>query len=207
MTREFSVIRRRPGILDIITPRRTGVDGYRIEWAANFDVAFTTLVTSSINGYVDDSLRDMAHAIAAGNNVRIIVNPADHTITDTKPFWLRFVPVVGGVPGTPGNSGLILPDASGRAVCVIAGNAPNAATITGSIQLDFPRLVEDLRIVNNGSNSLFVAPVDSDAEFEIKSGGTQIPFTNLRGAIPGIRVRGGGAVVAFQATFTLAFAR
>ena len=208
MTRDFSVIRRRPHILDIITPVRAGVDGYRIEWAANFDGSFTTLVTSPINGHCDDSLRDQAHAPAPGNNVRIIIDPTNYTITDTKPFWLRFVPVVGGIAGTAGNRGLILPDTSGRGFVTVAGSAPNAATVTGSMQLDFPRLVEDLRIVNAASSgSLFISPVDDDAEFEVVPGGSQVPFSNLRGAIPGIRVRGGGSAVAFQATFTLAYAR
>ena len=208
MMREFSVIRRRPNLLDIITPILDGVDGYRIEGASNFDAAFATLATSTRDGYTDESLRDLVHAALAGKNVRIILNPSDHGLTDTKAFWLRFVPLTGGVPGTVGNRTLILPEASGRGLVSITGTAPIGATVANAIALDFPRLMEDLRIVNNSAgNSLFVSFSDSDAEYEIKPGATQVPLANLRGSVSGIRVRGGGAAVAFQATCTLAFAR
>ena len=207
MIREFSVIRRRPNIVDVVTPVRKGVDGYGLEWAANFDGVFASIVTAPIQGHCDESLRDLPHAPQGGANVRIIINPADHTIPDCKAFWMRFVPYVGGVAGTPGNPGLILPDQTGYGVVTIAGNAPAGATVADALQLDFPRLVEDLQVVNTGGVSLFVASDATDTEYEVITGALQLPFRNLRGAIPCIRVRGAGGLCAFSASFTLAFAR
>jgi hypothetical protein len=209
MIREFSVIRRRPNVIDVITPKRKGVDEYTLEWAQNFDGVFAPIVTSPLHGYCDDTLRFQAHIPQSGDHVRIIFDPANYTIDDTKAFWMRFLPSSGGVPGTAGNPGLILPDQTGRGVVVIAGNAPSGASIADSLQLDFPRLIEDLRVHNldPGATSLFVASDATDTEFELIAGATQLPFLNLRGAIPSLRVRGGGATCAFTASFTLAFAR
>lgn len=208
MIREFSVVRRRPNLVDVTTPRRPSVDGYRLEWAANFDGAYTALFTATNVGFVDDDLRDKGHSMMAGDNVRMIFNPANYSITDTQPFWLRFVPVTGGAPGTATPGVLILPDTSGRGTVIIAGNAPAGASVAASLVLHFPRLVEDLRVVNNSdTNVLMVAALDSDAEYTLKSGTSQHVLANLRGATSGIRVRGVGGIVAFQATFTLAYAR
>jgi len=208
MIREFSVVRRRPNLVDVVTPRRPGVDGYRLEWATNFDATYTTLFTASLSGHVDDSLRDAGHTMMAGDNVRMIFDPANYAMVDSKAFWLRFVPVTGGAPGTATPGVLILPDQGGFGTVIIAGNAPNVAAVANSTIIHFPRLVEDLRIVNNSdTNALMVAALDSDAEYTVKGGATQQILANLRGATSGIRVRGSGAIVAFQATFTLAYAR
>jgi len=210
MIREFSAIRRRSGVVDVVTPKRPGVEGYALEWAPNFDIPFTPLVISGLAGYCDPSLRYMPHTPIPAGNVRIIFNPSTYGIDDTKAFWLHFIPISGGAPGAASNPGLVLPDQAGRGAIVIAGNAPNAGDITGSLQLDFPRLVEDIRVFNQagaGGNSIFIATEGSNAEHEIIAGVGQNALTSIRGALACIRVRGDGSDVPFTATFTLAFAR
>jgi len=208
MGRKYSVIRRRPHVVDVIVPKKAGADGYRLERALNFDAAWTTIVTSGPYGYVDDSLRFQAHVPQSGDHVRIIFDPDNHHLDDSLAFWMRFVPVVGGVAGAPGNPGLILPDGIGRGVVIIAGAAPSGADATEALQLELPRLVEDLVVYNQDpAVTLYVSTSVSDAEYPILAGPGEPPFTSLRGATPCIRVRGDGASAAFSATFTLAFAR
>ena len=72
MLRDFSVVRRRPHVIDVLIPVRSGVDGYRLQWATNFDGSFSDIVTATRDGWVDESLRDGTHAYMAGTNVRIL---------------------------------------------------------------------------------------------------------------------------------------
>jgi hypothetical protein len=208
MQRDFSVIRRRPNLLDVVIPINVKVDAYRLEWATNFDQSYTTILTSSRFGHVDDSLRNMVHALVDSNKVRIIFDPANYSITDSKAFWMRLVPVTGVIDGTPSAGGMILPDGGGYKAVIVAGSAPSGATVASSLRLDFPRLVEDLRIVNlDGTNSLFVADEIGGSEYEVKGGASSNIFSNLRGCTDSLLVRGAGGAVKFSATCTLAYPR
>ena len=208
MTRDFSIIRRRPHVLDLITPKRAGVDGYRFEAASNFDQTYAAILTTTL-GYIDSSLDTAANVIMPmTNRIRVIFDPSNYGLDDSKTFWMRFVPVTGGVPGVPGTGVLVLPDATGHGLLIVSGTAPVGATIANSIELGLPGLVEDLRIVNNDTtNPLFIASDGSDAEYRLDPIQNATPLIALRGAVGSIRVRATGAPVSFSATFTLAFAR
>lgn len=208
MQRAFSVIRRRPNLVDVIIPVQAGVDGYALEKAVNFDAAYAALIPAvGFAGHVDDSLRDLPHQLVNGRVVRIIFDPALHGLTDTAPFWMRFVPSTGGVPGTPTPGVLIPPDTTHLyRTMVIQGDAPDAAGVGTALRIDFPMAVEDLRIRNleAAGTMLYVATEEGGAEFQVP-GGTEM--TGLRGATPFILVRGDGGAVTFTASFTSAFPR
>ena len=193
-----------------MTPVRAGVDGYRFEAASNFDAAtYTTLFTATTQGFVDPALVSPANVIQPlQNNIRIIFDPANYGLTDNLAFWMHFVPVTGGTPGTAGSCVLILPDAAGRSMIVISGDAPVATDVSGSLTLGMPGLVEDLRIVNNDStNPMFVATDESNAEYQLDPIINSTSIVAFRGAVSTLRVRSTGAKVHFSATCTLAFPR
>lgn len=223
--RLFSVIRRRPNYVDVVTPFTLGSDGYRLKWASNFDGSFTSFLTAPNTGFVDPSINPNiidaqpmgGIASNGGRHVRIIFNPATFSIPDASSFWLVFVQTVAGVEQTPSAPTLILPDSANHGVgmVTIKGNAPNVANSGLSLQIDLPRLMESFHIHNEssisanpptGGSNLFVSTEAGGAETAVPPDSTE-QFSQLRGTQGSLWVRGGGAIVAFSARFTLAFPR
>lgn len=224
MNRLFSIIRRRPNYVDVVTPFNYNADGYRLKWAANFDGAFTTMFTSTNVGFVDPAINPYAidaqpmggstGLAGSSRNIRIVFDPATYGITDTSSFWLQFVQTVGGVEQTPGAPTLVLPDSAlkGQGIVTIHGNAASATSSAGALQLDLPFRMQNFQIHNeDGANYLYVSTEASGAEQQLRPD-TFAQYSTLWGAQPSIWVRGAtptntGAPVAFSATFTLAFPR
>lgn len=211
MSRDFNVIRRRPGIVDMLTPKRANVGGYRIQAAPNFDGVFTTLFTAPISsGYLDPAINPaVLHYVNNNDHIRMVFNPATFTgtagITDTLDFWMRFVPVdFTGTPGTAGNPALVLTDAEhyGNSRVLIAGNAPAAADVTGSLQLELPFTTQDLYIKNEeatGGHALYLADLAGGPEQQISP---QETATIFHGPVDLLVVRGSGGTARFSASFT-----
>jgi len=210
MNRLFSVRRRRPNIVDIDTPKVYGVDGYRLKWAANFDAAFTTFLTSTNIGFLDDAVnRNVIETQPVTGKVRMVFNPATYSIPDASAFWLQFFPVIGGVEQTPGAPTLVLPDSAhhGLGLVVIHGDAPNGATSANSLQLDLPMLMQDFQVHNEDTaQDLYISTEAGGPEIMIaKSTNMQsLGFLPTQGTI---YVRGGGGAATFSLSFTLAFPR
>lgn len=205
MNRLFSVRRRRPNIVDFYTPVVYGVDGYRIKWAANFDTAFTTIITSTNVGFLDPNVnRNVIETQpTTGKDVRIVFDPASYTITDTDQFWLQFVPVTGGVEGTAGAPTLILPSSAnhGVGIVVIAGTAASSAPI----QLDLPMLMQDFRFRNEDTaNDLLIGTVEGGPVTTVPPGETSLSLLGTQGSV---YVQGDVGDVDFSASFTLAISR
>lgn len=212
-TREFQVVQRRANLLDIVTPKRPDVQGYRLRAAPNFDGTFATILTADISsGFLDPNVdRRVLTPLPAGrNHIRIVFDPQTFfgaaAIVDADHFWLTFTPVdFSGAPGTESAPGLILPadqyGASDR--IIIRGNAPNAASSLGSLQLDLPLRMTDFAFENHeagGGNSVFVSTSRGGGEQEVGAGlGTQQWFD---GAVGTLFARGGGGIVNFSASFT-----
>lgn len=209
--RDFTVVRRRANLIDLITPKQVGVKGYRLQASSNFDGTFTTILTADIgSGYLDPAVNPATlHSINNPNHIRIVFNPTTFagtaTIADDQHIWLRLVPVdFADVAGTPGPVGLILPDdeykGSGRTV--IAGTAPNGANVAASLQLDLPCRMRDIRIRNNAAlagTSLFVATAIGGSERIVAPQETWSMEAGPQGCL---LVRGGGGTVSFSADFT-----
>lgn len=204
-SRNFSIVRRKANLVDFVTSIVPGVDQYRLKSASNFDSSLGTFLTTTNTGYVDPSIDLRQHSVLAGNNVRMIFDPATFSITDTSPFWLQFVPVTGGVEGTPSGLLLVLPPVYSSPVIAISGNAPSGAALANSLRLDFPRLVTDLRITNlESSRSLMVAFDSTGAEITLKAPSVVPQFISIEGSHSSIWVRGVGGTAAFSATFSFA---
>lgn len=216
--RDFTVFRRRSNLVDILTPKREGVKGYRLKAALNFDGTFVTILTADIGaGYLDPValragiINRLTLGTAPGlDHVRIVFDPdtfggAPPTLADENHFWLQFFPVdFAGAEGAGGARVLVLPDdeikAAGRVV--IRGDAPSGATVANSMRLDFPVRMQNITIRNNeptGGDILMVATAE---------GGPEVPIDPLEtgsffeGAQASLLVRGDGAAVNFSATMT-----
>lgn len=206
MNRLFSIRRRRPHIVDIDTPKVYGQEGYRFLYDTNFDGAFATALFTATNiGFIDDAVdRGAAGTFPVTDKVRVVFDPDTYSIDDTKSFWLKFVPVVGGVAGTPGAATLVLPSTANHGIgdVVIDGVAPNGTML----QIDLP-LVQDLRFTNlDAGNNLLVATEDGGPTTAIlpEVGEQTVGIYGTQGTI---YVGGSGGTVAFSASFTLAFPR
>jgi len=210
MKRSFSVIRRRPHIVDVLFPLTAGVQTYRLKWASNFDGSFTQFLDSTNVGFLDPSINPavVGSQPTAGRQVRVVFDPDTYSIPDAEPFWLQYWTVpFGGAEEQQSAAALILPDSSNHGVGIVTihGTAPSAMDVSGSLQIDLPRMMQDIRIHNeDGTNSLFVATEEGGAETKLGPG--PVPqFANVFGTHASLWVRGGGATVDFSASFTAAF--
>lgn len=204
--RTFTVNRRVPNILDVLM-YRTGADQYRLKWTTNFDVlpaAYVTITTAPPGGWKDPAVdyRKLGVLNIGERYSRIVFDPATFSIPDNQAFWMIGVPVTGGVEGTPSAPALVLPFSTfaGKLPVVIAGTAPNAATVAGSQQIDFPSALYTLTLRNNGAASIFIATDANGPEFELPTA-EQLDIWLVAGA-PSIWVRGDGATVDFSAILT-----
>lgn len=208
-TREFQVVRRRANHVDIVTPRRAGVEGYRFRAAPTFDGTFVDLFTASISaGHLDPAIdRRVLNALSnSRDHVRCVFDPDTFNgvaaIVDAHQFWLTFTPIdFAGAPGAESAPGLILPDSVriGSNRVTIDGNAPNGASLADSLQLDLPGKMQDFRITNNdGANSLFVATARGSGEHKVLPTATLDWFD---GAADTIFVRGDGGAVPIAVSF------
>lgn len=209
-TQPFSVPYRAPGIVDIVIPRVTGRTGYRLKASNQFDgsPAFVQLFEMASNsGYLDPAVDARKLHTMPGQHLRATFNPntfatgqpIDAGLADAQQFWLKFQPVDAGVAGTESSPILILaPDQlRGRSAIVIAGDAPNASSVSGSLTLCLGRRMTNLTIRNHGGAALFVATNPLGPETQIAASASTV----LWGEAELLVVRGSGATVAFSADF------
>jgi hypothetical protein len=210
MNRMFSIIRRKPGLVDMVIPLQGGgVDSYELKAAANFDGVYAVIITCDNHGYMDPAVAyTNVHVPQAGNHARVIFSPASFSLVDTAPIWLVLTPYIGAVAQPPSGRLLMLPKANETVSIAIAGTAPNAATIAGSWQLDLPRLCDDLRVHNQDSSSkdLLLAFDPAGPEVAV-SPSPLMQQVAIYGTNPLIMVRGDGATVKFSATLTFVVSR
>jgi hypothetical protein len=217
--RDFLVYRRRPHLVDILTPKRAGVQGYRLKAALNFDLAFVTILTADIGaGYLDPValragvINRLTLGSAPGNNhIRIVFDPdtfsgGPPTLDDNQHMWLQFFPVdFSGAEGTGGPLALVLPDDENKATgrVVIAGTAPSGATVANSLRLDMPMRMRDFYIKNNEASAaeatgiLTFGPIPLAAE-TVTIDGKVYTFTNPLGGADGDVLIGGSALASLN---------
>lgn len=209
--RDFSVIRRRKNIVDLLTPKRANVAGYRFQVATNFDQAYTTIVTAPISsGYLDPNINPaVLNAVNNNDHIRVVFNPDTFNgvagISDAAHFWMRFIPVdFAGTPGAAGPGTLILTDAEhyGNSRVQIAGTAPQGVAVANSLQLNLPQNSQDFYIKNANAaagNALYVSFQVGGAEQQVSA---QEVMKAYDGPSDSILVRGAGGTAAFSASFT-----
>ena len=204
MARDFSVIRRRANLVDLLTPIQAGVDGYRLDTATNFDGSYTARATATVSGYLDPALAPRIATLPTINNtnqVRFTFDPATFSLDDKKQFWIRLTPVTSGTPGTSG-AGLAVETykTGNRPIVLVAGAAPSGAAVANSLEVNLPGNLTMLSISNrDASNSLFVAFEVDGPELEVIKAST---YQQYHGNASVLFVRGSGGIVNFQVTGT-----
>lgn len=212
MSRQFSVIRRRPQIIDIVTPRVAGTTQYRIKWAALYSDVPTQIIAASPMGFLDTTVNQaVLQPVFNSDQVRIVFDPTNATYAITnpnKPFWLQFTRFNGAIETYVSPVTLILPDEAnhGIGVTTLTGVAPNVVSVATSVQLDFPSLVSDLRVRNEGAVPIAVATEAGGDEMIIPK---DMPpqQVSLVGSHPTLLLRGVGGTASVSLTFTRAYPR
>ena len=210
MSRQISFYNRRPNLVDTLILKTPGAMQYNLKWATNFDASsWTTFITSPNTGYIDRSLVNVGNSTINGcNNVRVIFNPALYNIIDSSIFWLVVSPVdATGHEMFTTPPLMVIPfsiDGSYSPQYALSGNAPSASAISGSLEIQFPRQVRDLRIET--ANSMFVAFNSNGPEIKIH-GGTQVQEIDLLGTQSSLFVRGNGVVAAFSMLFSMVYTK
>lgn len=170
-----------------------------------------TFLIVTHNSATSVDIANPAGAAGDANNGSIIWAEQASNIVDTKSFWMRLQPLVGGAPsGPPGAPTLVLPDQSnhGLGIVVIEGSAPSGADSGDALQLDLPRLMDDFTVHNReAATSLFVSMEFEGAEKEFKGGELSPVTLSYTGTQGSLFVRGGGATAEFSASFTSVFPR
>lgn len=208
--RLFSVFRRFPGFIDLLIRRRSGVDGYVVKAATNFDQSFSAVLTANTYGYIDPELRDFPIPPHNSDDVRVVFRPSLHSLSDTGMLWLQVAFTVGGVEQNaasadpPSAPTLVLPtDTAPTAMVGISGAAPAGANLAASLRIDLPSQGENFEILNRGSGDLFVSFDSSGPEFIVSQGDV---IGDFYGTASSLWVRG-AASLPFTITFARAFPR
>jgi len=211
--RLFSILRRKPGLIDFITPIRNqteGVEAYRLFTDTDPGGAFATVVTTvPRTGLVDPAVQGPQHVIQPGENVRIIFKPSTFSLPDSGFFWLKLGYVDGGgvnmlVPA-PSAATLVLPPFTGPMQQGFTATAPSGVALANSLQIDLPRSMESLRIRNTeavGGTVLWVAFDPGGPEIKVVPQQETVAWLGL---VSSIFVRGAAGTAAFTATFSPAF--
>jgi len=218
LTRPFNVIRRRKNLADILIPKSSNTQKYRLLAAPNFDTSpFTQIIEADISsGYLDPALMisGQAAALQQVNNpghIRVTFDPATFasaaSIADGDIFWLKFQPVnYAGAAGTASNPIMILPEDKlrGDSAVTIAGTAPSGGDVSASLVLDLGYRMQDITIRNEeGATALYVATEAGGPEIRVDGNSTTLSQLTLAlGAQGTLLVRGSGGTAKFSATMT-----
>jgi len=185
MKRLFSIFPRLPNVVNIMTPRVPGVEGYRLKWAENFDQSPQLLLTSTNIGFLDPNVdRQKLSVQPLEDQIRIVFDPASYGIPDGIAFWMQFVTVTNGVEGTPGAMTLVLPASfiSSTGLILIAG------TPIGTQQLDLP-LMRDFNFQCDAD--IEIGTEDGGATFNVPGSTTETHSLSFLGSLATIYVSGG----------------
>jgi hypothetical protein len=213
MSRLYSVLRRRPRLIDILVPKQPGIKTYTLMSALNFDQTFNDMVSADVSsGYLDRNVdRNVLQATNNLDAIRIVFDPqsfssAPWSLDDNKAFWLKLkTTTFGGVDSTPTPPQLILPESKlrGDTRVAISGEAPSAVDVSGSLEIDLPFRTQDLVIRNQESGIvLFVALEVGGAEQQVEVDTTNLAqLSHMNGAQDFFLIRGSSAGH-FSASFT-----
>jgi uncharacterized protein YodC (DUF2158 family) len=203
-TRLFSILRRKPGLVDFVAPLRDGVSAYRLKTDTTPVGAFaTTLVTVPMTGFMEPELAGAQHVIQPGNNVRIIFKPSKYSLPDSGAFWLKLVYI--NAAGTemsdpaPSAPTFISPPNEGPMQTGFTAVAPASA-----LRIDLPT-VDNFRIRNlEAARNLVVAFQEGGPEATVYQASDS---TGITGTVSSIWINGSGGTANFSAQFTYAASR
>lgn len=209
MPRSISVYRRRSNLIDMNWPSRINTQSYILKYASNFDGVFVPFANVPANGFRSRSVTDSSFTSEQfRGKTRIIFNPVDFTLDDTKPIWIRIAAVaMGGAIGPDETIHLILPyQPPSNRMFILSGTAPAAATIAGSQELQLPQQCKNVTIqVNSSDNTvgsthdLYIAFEPGGTEFKVPTLASEFTnFESIYSSISQIFIRGNGGTSPFS---------
>jgi hypothetical protein len=160
-------------LVDLVTPDQGGdppIVEYRFAYAANFDAAAATIQDVPRRGYVSPSVLDTGFNDSRFRDlVRFLFDPSDYSITDGVPFFLKMATrPLGGVFGTLGAYHMVVPyNPTSNPPAVLNGDAPMAASLAGSVEINLPKTCDQFIIKNLSGNNLFIAITPGGPEYTI----------------------------------------
>lgn len=205
MAKSLSVYRRKAGLVDLFLVSRAGAKSYLFKASTNFDVAPVAFQSVPQDGFRSPNAFNSGPAEGFRGRTRFTFAPSDYGLDDTKPLWLKIQQVnVDGSVGPDEAFHLVFPyNPQGRKAVVIAGSAPNAASLAASLELQLQHQMQSMELQNNGGQDLYVAFEPGGPEYRVPPLSTS--FTNLSFNYPTVSqlfVRGSGAAVAFAAVMS-----
>lgn len=205
--RKFSILRRKPGLIDLVTPiiqdLSLDVAEYRLKTDSVPEGSFTTTVMTVPNtGLVDKDVAGAHNVIVPRENVRMIFKPSNFSLPDSDYFWVKLVYVNSGgaelATPTPSAATLVLPPYTGPLASGFTATAP-----ASQLQIDLPRLMREVRIENlETSTDMFVAFEEGGPTVKIPAGSA---YDGRVGTAASLWVNGDSATAEFNASFTYAF--
>ena len=203
MARSLSLVRRRTNLIDLTLQARPGIGSYQFFSTTNFDFASVLFETVPAYGKASSTVANNSYGDGNyKNQTRFLFNPADYALNDASPIWIQIAPVtVAGVVGATEALHLILPYNSqpNRSV-VVAGTAPNAADVAGSLELQLPMQCNNMRVQVDGIPNLHLAFDRSGPEQIVTS---VVAVSKTFDSFYQVFVRGAGATTAFNLTAAL----
>lgn len=212
MPREFSLTRRRPGVVDIlvdIDPEKTPpVSAWKFEAAISFNGAFHEIATMSKGGFRSKTVKDLSYSDGFRGKVRFVWNPEDFAskvpgIKDAMPIYLRMSTkdLGSGAFGSFGAVHVISPyDSSAHPPVHLSGDAPVAASLSDALEIQLPRNCHQFVFENLGGQNMFLSLNAAGPEYKLKPG-TILELFDTTGSV--IFVRSEGSASEFRGVCTI----
>lgn len=205
MSRDLSIHRRRPGVLILSMVDDPNVKEWRILSSPTFDGAYTDLgISIPRNGYASPNAIVEQYNGAFRDRILVSLSSTDFpSITDSADFYLKVRKTTFAGAVTTGSScHMVIPYSSqARRAITLSGNAPNAASSAGSLEIVLPQQCQGGNFTNYSSTKdLYVSLSPTVGELRVALSTT---YANNFPTFNSIFVRGDSAVVRFDATFSL----
>lgn len=173
--------RRRENLIDLAfdpSPLHvSGVDGYRIKHATNWDGSFSKLVDIPVWGGRSSSVPNTYNPGNIQNRyVRYLFDPADFSLEDDTVHYLKITSLDGASEKQTGRTLIVLtPGQVGteRPVLVLRGEAPVAGDYDSGEHLYLPSTAVSYEIDNMGASTVFLGFSSENSELKVTSGSSK----------------------------------
>lgn len=188
-------------------PVRPGVKSYNLKFATNFDGAFVLFANVPATGYKSKTaVNNRFDSGSYRDKTRVSINPADFSMNDSKPMWLRMAQIGwDGIVGPDEGMLLVLPfNPQPKRAIVLAGTVPAAADVAHALEINLPQQCNNPNIQNNGGVDLMVAFEPDGYEFRIPALSTSFTnFSSTYTSFSQVFLRGVAASTEISAEFAL----
>ena len=212
MPREFSLTRRRPGVVDLLIDidpvKAPPVAAWQFEAAISFNGPFNVLATMGSGGFRSKTVKDFSYSDSFRGKVRFVWNPADFAaavpgMDDLRPIFVRVKKkdLGSGSFGASGAIHIVTPyDPSAHPPVQLEGDAPSAPSLAAALEIQLPKNCHQFIFENLGGVNMFLSLSSGGPEYKLKPGTILELFDTTSSTI---MVRGEGSSTEFRAVCTI----